>query len=179
MRVNDDQLVQALQELPTPEPSLGFVDRAIRNAAGAKKRPSLIVHIIRSWETWCGVAFGALAATLLALGLLRPTVNSQRADIALHINEVKNVDVIIDSERDLTNATIRVATLGGVRLQGFEDEQQLDWTASLQSGANVLTLPVLAHSVGSGAIIAMIEYGGGQRSVTVNVRVRETDPSKS
>jgi hypothetical protein len=179
MRVDEQQLVQALRSLPTPEPRLGFVDRAIRNAVASGRQTSLFAHIVSCWETWVGVAAGAAAATLLTLGLSRSPASSASDPIALSINEVRNIDVVIDSERELSNATIRVAVIGGIEFEGFENERQLDWTADLRRGANLLTLPVLARSSGNGVLIAMIEHGGEQRSVTVNVRVHEAGSSKS
>lgn len=179
MRVDEQQLVLALRGLPAPEPRPGFVDRAIGNAVSSRGRTSIFAHILSSWETWVGAVVGAAAATLLTLGLLRSPMLSAGQPVALSINEVRNIDVVIDSERELSDAKIRVALIGGLELDGFENEQQLDWTADLRRGPNVLTLPVLARASGNGVLIAMIEHGGEQRSVTVNVRVREPGSSKS
>ena len=179
MRVHEQQLVEALRSLPAPEPRAGFVDRAIRNAVSNVRATSVFAHILSCWETWVGVAVGAAAATLLSLAVLRAPSSSVSQPIALALNEVRNIEVVIDSERELSNATIRVALLGGLELEGFDEERQLDWTADLHRGPNLLTLPVLARSSGSGVLIAMIEHGGEQRSVTVNVRVSEPGSSKS
>ena len=177
MRVDDQQLVRALQGLPAPEPRPGFIDRAIQTAVASQRPTSLFAHVLSCWETWVGVASGAAVATLLMLVLPHFPASSVSDSIALSINEVRNIDVVIDSERELSNASIRVAVIGGLEFQGFENERQLDWTANLRRGANLLTLPVLARSSGNGVLIAMIEHGGEQRSVTVNVRVREAGSS--
>jgi hypothetical protein len=173
MRAEELQLVQALRNLPAPEPRPGFVDRAIGNASEAGRQRSLVRHILSRWETWLGVAVGAAAATLLTLSLSRSLVTPTGDPIALSMNEVRNIDVVIDSQRELSNARIRVAVIGGLEFEGFENERQLEWTANLRQGANLLTLPVLARSSGSGVLIAMIEHEGEQRSITVNVRVHE------
>lgn len=179
MRVDEQQLVRALRDLPVPEPRPGFVDRALLNAVASERRPSVIAHVVSRWETWIGLTVGMVAATLLTLWLAHPSVSGGSDPIALSVNEVRNIDVVINSERALNNATIRVVAIGGIELEGFEDERQLDWTANLRQGANLLTLPVLARSSGNGVLIAMIEYGGEQRSVTVNVRVRDGGSSES
>jgi hypothetical protein len=179
MRSDHQQLVQALRDLPDPLPRPGFVDRALLRAVAGPPRTSWFAHALASWETWLGVTVGAAIATLLTLWLVHPTSPVAGDPIALTVNEVRSIDVVIESERELRNATIRVAAIGGIELDGFSNERQLDWTADLRRGSNLLTLPVLARSSGKGVLIAMIEHGGEQRSVTVNVRVRDGGSSKS
>jgi hypothetical protein len=179
MRLDEQQLIQALRDLPVPEPRPGFVDRALLRAVAGDSRPSWFAHVLSSWETWLGLTVGATAATLLSLWLVTPKSLNESQPVALTVNEVRSIDVVIESERELKNATIRVAAIGGIELDGFSSERQLDWRADLRKGANLLTLPVLARAPGKGVLVAMIEHGGEQRSVTVNVRVRETRSSKS
>ena len=149
---DDFQIVRrALRQLPTPEPRAGFVERALARAAvqqrsvQAESLPGRLRHFALRWETWAGAALGGAVAAALTLLLLRPvdtTVSPHRVALTLH--EARNVDVLIDSERELKGATIRIAASGSIALDGFDDERQVDWQADLERGSNLLSLPVVA-----------------------------------
>lgn len=171
-------LRQALRQMPSPEPRAGFVERALARAAAQQRAaqaglPGRLRSFATRWETWAGAAFGgAVAAALTAFILLRPvdtTVNPQA--IALTVNEARNVEVLIDSERELKGATIRIAASGSIALDGFDDERQVDWQADLDRGSNLLSLPVVARSAGRGRLVAVIEHEGRTRQVAIELNV--------
>lgn len=182
-----DQLRKALRRLPVPEPRPGFVDRALRNAvdahsAGQQPRHSRgLRRLLTLWETWVGVALGAAAAAAITVMVLRPLDRSADTAprIALTLNEARDVDVLIDSERDLEGAIIRIAVSGGVALNGFDDEHQLEWQTDLRRGSNLLSLPLVARSAGQAQLVAVIEHQGRIRQVTVNLTVHGPEVSKS
>jgi hypothetical protein len=129
-----------------------------------------------------GAALGAAAAASVTALLLRPPadpVTPQAHGITLALNEVRSVDVLVDSERDLRGATIRVAVSGGLSLEGFEGEREILWQADLERGRNVLTLPIVAHSIGAGQLIAHIEHQGRTQQVTVNLTVLHSQGTPS
>ncbi len=177
---NDDfqSLRQALRQMPAPEPRAGFVERALARAAAQDRAaqaglPGRLRSFATRWETWAGAALGgAVAATLTMLILLRPvdTTVSPRA-LALTLHESRNVDVLIDSERELKGATIRIAASGSITLDGFDDERQVDWQADLERGSNLLSLPVVARSAGRGRLVAVIEHEGRTRQVAIDLNV--------
>jgi hypothetical protein len=171
-------LRQALRQMPSPEPRAGFVERALARAAAQQRAaqaglPGRLRSFATRWETWAGAAFGgAVAAALTAFILLRPvdtTVNPQA--IALTLNEARSVEVLIDSERELKGATIRIAASGSIALDGFDDERQVDWQADLDRGSNLLSLPVVARSAGRGRLVAVIEHEGRTRQVAIELNV--------
>jgi hypothetical protein len=94
--------------------------------------------------------------------------------ISLALNETRAIDVLIDSERELEDATIRIVATGSVVLDGFEDEREIGWHAHLEKGSNVLSLPVVARSTGQGQLVAVIEHDGRTRRMTINLTVRDT-----
>lgn len=179
-----NDLRRALQRLPAPEPRPGFVDRALRNAseAHAAARPGPLRSLVSRWESWVGAAVGAALTAVIAVMVLRPAANvddAASARIALALHEARDVDVLIDSERDLEDATIRVAVTGGVALDGFDDEHLLQWRADLRRGSNLLSLPLVARSVGKAQLIAVVEHQGRTRQVTLQLTVRPTEASES
>jgi hypothetical protein len=175
-------LRQALRQMPTPEPRAGFVERALARAAVQDREaqaglPGRLRHFATRWETWAGAALGgAVAAALTALILLRPadtTVSPQTLALTLH--EARNVEVLIDSERELKGATIRIAASGSIALDGFDDERRIDWQADLERGSNLLSLPVVARAAGKGRLVAVIEHDGRTRQVSIELNV--VDPA--
>jgi hypothetical protein len=177
-----ETLRQALKRLPAPEPRPGFVDRALANAtsqpaARAEERSRGFAHLVSRWETWIGAALGgAVAAVLTAVILLRPVEQPAPTPmgISLALNESRAIDVLIDSERELEGATIRIVATGSVVLDGFDDEHEIGWNARLERGSNVLSLPVVARSTGQGQLVAVIEHEGRTRRMTINLTVRDT-----
>lgn len=178
MNKDDDMLRRVLQRLPAPEPRPEFVDRAFAAATRQAAPPrSRLAHLIGRWETWIGVGVGAAVAVAFMV-VLWPMLNREPA-IVLALNEMRDIDVLIDSERALDGATIRIVASGSVVLDGFDDERQIDWQTHLQRGSNMLSLPVVARSTGAGQLVAVIEHAGRTRRVTVNLTVRAPEASKT
>lgn len=180
---DSEKLRQALRHMPVPEPRPGFVDRAFAKATGAAhqelRRPSLWRHLASRWETWIGAALGGAVAAALVLLLLRPLGTSDREGITLALHEVRAIEVLIDSERNLDDATIRIVATGGVVLDGFDNEREIGWQASLERGSNLLSLPVLARAPGKGQLVAIIEHQGRTKRVAINLTVRDSEVSRS
>jgi hypothetical protein len=179
-------LRQALRRMPTPEPRPGFVERALARAAAQEQAsqallPARLGRFLSRWETWTGAALGAAAAAVIAILLLRPVDSPQHSvpRLALTLNETRNVDVLIDSERELKGATIRIAATGSIALDGFDDEQHVDWQADLEPGSNLLSLPVVARTAGKGQLVAVIEHDGRTRRVAVELTVIDPKVSRS
>jgi hypothetical protein len=184
-----DTLRQALRRLPVPEPRPGFVDRALRTATEqnslARKTGTTPSTWLRSfasrWETWAGAALGAAMAVAITVMVLRPLEHGQSPvhGIAFDLHEARDVDVLIDSERDLDGAVIRIALTGGIALNGFDDDHQLQWQTDLRRGSNMLSLPLVARSAGNAQLVAVIEHEGKTREVTINLTVRDSKISRS
>lgn len=183
MDKDSEILRRALERLPAPEPRPGFVDRALARASGAAGRTpprSRLAHLFSRWETWTGALLGGAVATLVTVMLLRPVEPPTRGTgITLALNEMRDIDVLIDSERALEDATIRIIATGSVALDGFENEREIDWRAHLAQGSNMLSLPVVARSKGAGQLVAVIEHGGRSRRVTVNLTVLDSRSSRT
>lgn len=178
--VDDFQkLREGLRALPVPDPRPGFVDRALlrATASSADVAPRRELRGLRALLArplvWGSATAGALAASLVwfivvAIRLDAPT--EPRLQLALH--ESREISLVIDSERALEGATIRLHASGSIALVGFEDQSEIEWLASLNQGANLLSLPVVARELGSGSIVAEIEHEGKTRRVNVLMQVR-------
>lgn len=181
---DDDILIEALRKLPTPQPRPGFADEALAKATRATHGTSGTAaprSALMRPQIWFAAAAGAVFAAALTWFLMQPLAPGalHAGDIALRMNESRNIDVLIESDRELHDATIRITLVGGVVLDGFESERQIDWHADVERGANMLSLPVVARNAGAGRLVAVIEHGGKTRTVTINLMVNDTQASKS
>lgn len=176
---DSEMLRRALARMPAPEPSAGFVDRALAKATGRTPSRGGLTHLARRWETWIGAALGGAVATAITLLLLLRPTPSTPPGITLALNETRHIDVLIDSERALENATIRIRLSGGVALDGLENEREIDWQTNLARGSNMLSLPVIARSSGAGRLVAVIEHEGRTRHVTLDLTVLDQESSRT
>lgn len=134
-------------------------------------------RLVTAWETWVGAVVGAAAAAAVALVLLRPSIPSAPPSVrmTLSVNETRSIDVMIASERELPEATIRIFVSGGIELDGFEHDREIDWRTRLERGSNLLSVPVVARSVGPGRLIAIVEHDGRTRQVAIDLAVVEPE----
>ncbi|HYJ42367.1 MAG TPA: hypothetical protein VEW08_16360 [Steroidobacteraceae bacterium] len=172
--VDDLQKLRAgLSAMPVPEPRPGFVDRVLANASGGKA-PEVrgIRAAIRRPYTWWAAGTGALAASLAWMALFffqSGAVTDTRLVLAL--NESRDVPLVIDAERNLDGATIRLSVSGSIGLTGYGEQHEIEWTTSLTQGANLLSLPVFARSQGDGLVVAEIEHEGRTRRLSMALHV--------
>jgi hypothetical protein len=184
-----DKLTAALRAMPVPDPRPGFIDRALlfatKNEAtsertpfkrdGSRERTNIASILFRS-ETWIGAAAGAAVAFVAAFvffSVSQPVAKDTGITLALY--EMRDIDVLIDSDRDLNGATIRIAVTGGVVLDGFDNEHIVDWQADLKRGSNMLSLPVVARNVGAGQLVAVVEHDGRTRTVIIDLSVNDQE----
>lgn len=177
-----DRIQRALGAMSVPEPRPGFFDRAIANATRQPARVAARVDgraRVHPRLTGWGVAAGALAAAL-AIVLVLPRTATERgpAGIALALDEVREVSVVIDADRDLADATIRLYVSGAIEIHGFAGQRELTWTTSLEHGPNLLSLPILATGAGAARLVAIVEHDGRSKQAVVDLRVDAPPPAK-
>jgi len=160
--------------MPVPEPRPGFVDRVLTNATAVQRsqKPSRIRAALARPLTWWAAGAGAVAASVVWLVLVsvRTGVPAEPS-VTLALHESREVSLVIDSERDLEGATIRLYVTGSVALAGYEGQHEIQWLSSLTQGANLLSLPVVGHTPGEGRVVAEIEHDGRTRRVSVAMHV--------
>ncbi len=158
--------------MAVPEPRPGFEDRVLANATQPRAAARGLRAALRRPSTWWAAGAGALAATLAWVAILWTQPGAvPEASVVLALNESREVSLVIDSERDLEDATIRLYVTGSVTLAGYENEKEIEWLTSLTQGANLISLPVVARAPGDGRVVAVIEHGGRKRSVSVTMHV--------
>jgi hypothetical protein len=169
-----EKLREGLRAMPVPEPRPGFVDRVLTNATAALRpqKPGRFRAALARPLTWWAASAGAVAASVAWLVLMSMRVGvPAEPSLTLALHESREVSLVIDSERDLEGATIRLYVTGSVALAGYEEQHEIQWLASLNQGANLLSLPVVALAPGEGRVVAEIEHQGRTRRVSVAMHV--------
>jgi hypothetical protein len=163
--------------MPVPEPRAGFEDRVMAHATGrvAAGAAAENVRARRISGTWWAAIGGALAASLVwaTLWFVQDGAPSQTR-VVLALNESREVPLVIDSERELAGATIRLYVSGSIALAGYEQQHEIEWSTTLNRGANLLSLPVVGLEPGDGLVVAEIEHEGRKRRVTVAMHVSDS-----
>lgn len=165
----EQTLRRLLRAQPVPPPSPGFAARALR--AATPKRSD--------YRYGFGVGFGVASAAALVLWLA--TVNipfgggrDALPAVTLMPHEARTVKLVFDSPRDLPEATIVLRLPPSVEIAGYPGRRELVWQASLQAGANVVALPIVAHGTGGGELTASIAYGEQEKTFRLKLDVRPT-----
>jgi hypothetical protein len=179
-----ERIIRALRTMPIPQPRPGFVERALKNATRVTSGDSIPsrdwCHVMARWETWFGAALGAAAAAAVTFMLMRPIDSGvPEPTIRLALDEARDIDVLITADRDMRDATIRIAVTGAVALDGFANDHIVDWRSDLERGTNLLSLPVIARKTGDGQLVAVIEHGGKARTVTIDLSVVDSGAKRS
>ncbi len=185
-RASIEALRSELSRMPVPDIRPQFADYALAAAAGQALTPAepppaparLSSPPTGSWrrfELWLGTAIGAAAAAALVLVLWSPTRTVEPVEdlpgVRLALHEARELSVLIEAERPMPAAMLTVTVDGGIDLVGFGEQREVRWQADLEAGANVLSLPIIAHSLEEGTLTARVEHGSRTRRIAVKVRV--------
>lgn len=166
-------LRSALRNQPVEAPSPGFATRVLRHATRQKPRG-------RKSAFAAGFATAALAATLvmwIAAGPLLQAPAPSVPQVALTIDEPRDVRLVFSSAQEIETATIVMALPAHVEIDGRPGVRELRWQASLASGKNLIVLPLIARSSGEGDIITQLIHGSETKEFRLRVGAG-TAPSK-
>lgn len=163
-------LQSALKAWPVPPPSRGFEDRVLRRAISTGRG-----HVGRRRS---GVVAMAMAASLIVgigigLQLDRHDPDGIAAQqVAIALQERETVQLVFRSDTAVSDVTFSVVLPEGVEFDGFPGRREIAWQGSLESGANLLSLPLIARKVTRGELRARIQQGGQSKTFTVDVMVK-------
>ena len=186
----NEALRMALREMPTPEMRAGFADAAI--AAAVRRAASIPVtrgpgkarrRWLAAWhrpEAWLGATVGAAAAAGLLLMMLSTPQTDVRLDesapVRITLYEPRDIGLAIDAEHAMPGATLTVLVAGGIDLVGFGERREVQWQTDLDSGTNVLSLPIIAHSLEDGLLTARVQHGDRTKLIEVRVQIDAPKP---
>lgn len=132
---------------------------------------------------WVMVGAGGLAMVCLTLGIMLSAVVTEHfpfsnaPSVVLSVNDVKHVNLVFNAEEDLHDVTMSVELPSSYYLQGYKDTKNLTWQISLAKGQNVLTLPIVTHTAGSGTLIAKLNAGDKQKTFQIKLTSTDAEPT--
>jgi len=169
-------LAAARQANAGPGAATGVVNNAAPQAAGRPRRPAPRPSRPR-FGLWLGAIISAAAAVAVAaimLGLPQPEAPAEAAaDLRLTLYQPREIGLAIDAETAMPGAFLTVTVQGGIDLLGFDQQRELRWQTDLDAGMNMLSLPLIAHSLGQGRLTALVEHGDKTQRIEFKVQVDE------
>lgn len=151
----------------------GIVESAASQASARRRwRPSR-----PRFTPWLGATITAAAAAALAaimLGLPQPEPPAEAAaDLRMTLYQPREVGLAIEAETAMPGAFLTVTVQGGIDLLGFDEQRELRWQTDLDAGMNMLSLPLIAHSLGQGRLTALVEHGDKTQRIEFRVQIDE------
>jgi len=165
---------ELIKSLPVPPASAHFETRVIENAV---RQDHPAVHSqFRTRSLYVAAAASILVALVLWLGLFKDTmVNDKTQYIATVSDQVRTINVAIDSDKTLEAVNLRVELSDNLELAGFGNKKTIDWTTQLQKGVNVISLPVVGIAQGKGDITTRIRLNGKEKTMRINTQYKLPD----
>lgn len=160
-----------LREHPVEGPSRGFARRALAVAARTERtlrRRGFVVGFASA------VALG-LVVWFLATPAHRLKPELDVPEIRMVLNEARAVHLVFHVPREIPEGTMSLELPEHVELKGYPGRRSLTWRTALASGANNLTLPIVAQKVASADLRVRISYGERQQTFTVRLSVHSGD----
>lgn len=171
--IREQNVRQLLRNLPAPEPSAEFFDRAIGQAVvrdpGRHRRMSGL-----------GLALAASVTLVFALGILYRSGPAPIQDIpglAIALNQVQDVSLVLESDQPMQNARFTIQLPEGIEVSGYPGQRELSWEGSLSQGKNLLVLPVEAHSGQGGDLVAVVTHTGKRKNFVLKMNVLPSQDS--
>jgi hypothetical protein len=155
-----------------PAPA-GLFDRLVDEAAGdAARRAGNGKFILGGLS---GAAVTA-AAFIIALGLGwagNPGDERQAgppAEFVVGVAERRLMDLAIETDRRLDDATISIDLYGPIELDGYGPERHIAWRTDLDAGVNRLSLPVVAVDDAGGRMVVRLSHPNSEQVFVVRLR---------
>lgn len=166
------QLREKIRRLPVPAPSAGFADRVfatVRDTHRPEFRPAAASYALAA-SLALGVGVAVWLGQPASESLTAAVTGTQRVVVAA--NEVQPVRLMFRSPRALSGVTVHLQLPQGVELAGYPGRRELRWQTDLQSGANLLELPVIVQQGEGGVVTASLSIGQDRKQFAVLVQAR-------
>ena len=169
-----DQFEQArtlkamLAEMPVPVLDGATSDRLIK---GAERRGRQRVQ--RRWLPLGGALAAGLALLFMASILMTPPGDGALRQVTVALEQPEQVNLAINSKAAMDHVRFTVSLPDGVEMIGAPGRRVVSWEGRLRAGANLLSLPVVAHGSTGGQLEARVEQGDRSKTYRLRMQVAE------
>jgi len=156
----EQELRQALAQMPSPALRTGFVADAVSKARQGQQRSHGYGFV---------AGFGTAIAASLALWFTVMMYLPQGGDasalqtVSMSVGQVQQVNLVFNSPEQLAQATFTLMLPENTEVDGYPGKRELTWTASLHKGSNRLSLPLRVAALGEGELVARISHGKDEK----------------
>jgi hypothetical protein len=172
IKKQEQEVLELLQDYPTPAPEEGFYERALVRATheGSKQQRN------RWMMTGFGAAIAATIAAWVIGGMMLNEPQLPEADapipgVTIALAEPRTVNLVFASATALDTATLTVTLPDGIELDGFPGQREITWETSLSEGRNLLPLTLVAVTPTGGELLARLEHQDRDRTFRLRVEV--------
>jgi len=104
---------------------------------------------------------------------------TEHKEVVAALNQVKHVRLAFQAPADFTDVTLTIELPDHLELEGYSGQKRISWQASLNSGKNILALPVIAKEAKNGEIVAIVSNNEKSKKFRVPVSTFHQDSSKA
>jgi len=169
----EQELRDMLRQLPVPQPSAGFAERAMRIAVERNSHHHHRAGFIKGF----GAAIAAGLMLWIVIGVLpvsrQMTAPDPGHQISIALYGTQNVKLAFHAVSELKDAKITIQLPDNLALTGYEGRRELVWHTHLKQGDNILTLPIRAEAIAKGRIRAKVEHDNQIKTIEIAVDVKE------
>ena len=173
----EEQLREALRNMPIPDASPGFAARALRRAAAAN---AVDHHPVRKNAFMGGFAAALVAGFVLwfVSGVYDPSgefapQQAQLAEVSISLHETQSVKLAFNTPEALENVRVALVLPEHVELEGYPGRRHIAWYTNLRKGDNVLTLPLAGLRSEKGVFTAQIGTGKASKQLRFYLNVEQ------
>ena len=151
--LEETKIQSVLRELPVKSMSHSFRDRlvdSVRDKETPAKQNGFFMGF--SAAMVASVMIWGVAAFIGSPSVTEPAMQP----VVLALNEVKHVKLAFDAPADFNEVTLTIELPEHVELDGYQGESRISWQTSLNSGKNVLALPLIVKDAIKGEIVATV-----------------------
>lgn len=198
------ELRRRLRALPAPEPDFALFSRTIAAAAAAEERQlrqrrwraaggalaaAIVLALGLSLDGENGQPEQQIAAAVEPTPIVSApaaavpaiTTVSQPVDpvqaVTVAADQESEITLALESGRRIEGATFTIELPEGVELSGHPGVREITWTGHLESGKNLLVLPIRVQAGSGGDIIAHIADDQIERRRSLTLRMDVAPPS--
>jgi len=171
-QVDNERLLQnSLKKLSEIEAPADFCKNVFAEIEEKRSRKTHFFTGISS-AIAASMVFWLVFAPLQQVQQAQPQNAPRQHAIEIAVNDIENIRLSFEAPDNFKQVTLTVNLPEQIELKGFPGKRQISWETSLNSGSNILTLPVLGKTVGEGVVEAKIS--NSQKSKTFKIHMTAT-----